>query len=102
MRRMTRERLFLWTVAILLPAVVTTPAAAYVGPGAGLSLLGALWGVVIAVGAAIGFVVLWPLRRFLRKSRTAATPGAQAGGDSVSPPRPARPPQEDVSRHGAV
>lgn len=86
MKRMNRERLFLWTIAFLLPAVAATPAAAYVGPGAGLSLLGALWGVVIAVGTAIGFVVLWPLRRFLRKSRASA----------------ARSPQEDGSRHGAV
>ena len=44
-------------------------AAAYVGPGAGLSLLGAVWGLLAAVGTAIGFVVAWPLRRFLRLRR---------------------------------
>ena len=47
------------------------PAAAYVGPGAGLSLLGALWGLVVAIGAAIGFVVGWPLRRAWRARPTA-------------------------------
>jgi membrane protein implicated in regulation of membrane protease activity len=43
------------------------PAAAYIGPGAGLSLLGALWGVAAAVVAALLFLLLWPLRRLLRK-----------------------------------
>lgn len=43
------------------------PAAAYIGPGAGLSLLGALWGVAAAVVAALLFLLLWPLRRLMRK-----------------------------------
>lgn len=46
------------------------PVAAYVGPGAGLSLLAALWGLVIAIAAAIGFVVAWPLRRAWRACAT--------------------------------
>lgn len=51
--------------------LVATPAMAYIGPGAGLSLLGALWGLVAAVGAALLFVLLWPLRRMLRRRREA-------------------------------
>lgn len=47
-------------------ALWAQPAAAYVGPGAGLSLLGALWGLVIAVAVAVGFVIAWPVRRMLR------------------------------------
>lgn len=44
---------------------------AYVGPGAGLSLAGAVWGLIAAVTAAVGFIVLWPMRRlFRRKSGT--------------------------------
>lgn len=43
------------------------PAAAYVGPGAGLSLLGALWAVIAAIGMSIMFVVLWPVRRLMRR-----------------------------------
>lgn len=42
-------------------------ALAYVGPGAGLSMLGALWGLVIAVAVALGFVLLWPLRQYRRR-----------------------------------
>ncbi len=41
----------------------------YVGPGAGLGLIGALVGLILAVTSALGFVLLWPLRRLLRKLR---------------------------------
>ena len=47
--------------------LLSQTAAAYVGPGAGLSLLGALWGLLLAIGAAIAFVLLWPLRRYLKR-----------------------------------
>jgi len=58
------------------------PAAAYIGPGAGLSLLGALWGVLAAIFAALLFLLIWPLRRLLRQRRArAARPAAdQAEG----------------------
>ena len=55
--------------AAALVVGVALPAAAYVGPGAGLSLLGAFWGLLLAVVAAVGFVILWPLRRLFRRSR---------------------------------
>jgi membrane protein implicated in regulation of membrane protease activity len=42
---------------------------AYVGPGAGLSLLGALWALVVAIGAAIAFIIAWPIRRMRRRKR---------------------------------
>jgi hypothetical protein len=100
MKRMRSERLLLWIIAVLLPAVAATPAAAYVGPGAGLSLLGALWGVVIAIGAAVGFIILWPLRRYLRKNRTGMATGRMQ--EQAAPSNAARSPQKDVSHHGAV
>ena len=39
-------------LALALVLSVIMPAAAYIGPGAGLSLLGAFWGLLLAVGAA--------------------------------------------------
>jgi uncharacterized Tic20 family protein len=59
---------FIWVLLGLCFGVVD-PATAYVGPGAGLSLLGALWGLLLAVGAAVGFVILWPLRRMRRRAK---------------------------------
>lgn len=55
-----------WIVCVVLTALWVQPTAAYVGPGAGLSLLGALWGLLLAIGAAVAYVVAWPLRRAWR------------------------------------
>jgi hypothetical protein len=52
------------------------PALAYVGPGAGLSLVGAFWGLLVAVFAAFAFVIAWPLRRLLRRRRGAPASSA--------------------------
>jgi membrane protein implicated in regulation of membrane protease activity len=56
-------------LAAALTIGVTLPAFAYIGPGAGLSLLGAFWGLLVAVMAALGFVILWPIRRLFRRNR---------------------------------
>ncbi|MCO6441932.1 MAG: hypothetical protein J5I81_12830 [Nitrococcus mobilis] len=53
----------------VLALTVNNAALAYVGPGAGLSLLGALWGLLIAVGAALAFVIFWPLRQLRKRAR---------------------------------
>jgi len=42
---------------------------AYIGPGAGITMLGALWGVIVAVFLAIGAVLFWPIRILLRRTR---------------------------------
>jgi membrane protein implicated in regulation of membrane protease activity len=51
------------------------PALAYVGPGAGLSLVGAFWGLLVAVFAAFAFVILWPLRRLFKRRRAPPAEG---------------------------
>lgn len=61
-------------IALFIAAFVSIGTAAtahaYVGPGAGLSLLGALWGLLLAVGAALLFVILWPVRQMMKKARS--------------------------------
>jgi hypothetical protein len=47
---------------------------AYVGPGAGLSLLGALWGLAVAILAALAFVIVWPVRRLMLNRIRGSTP----------------------------
>lgn len=59
-------------LAIALILAPFAAAQAYVGPGAGLSLLGALWGVIAAIGAALLFVILWPIRRMMRRRKSEA------------------------------
>jgi membrane protein implicated in regulation of membrane protease activity len=68
------------------------PALAYIGPGAGLSLLGALWGVAAAVLAALLFLLLWPLRRLLRRRSAAPRPRTtQEGAPPLAAGRTASP-----------
>jgi len=67
--RRHRALLAAGTVAMALAAF---PASAYVGPGAGLTLLGALWGLILAVVMSVGFVILWPFRRLLRRRKREA------------------------------
>lgn len=56
---------------------------AYIGPGAGLSMLGAFWGLVVAVLAALSFLVLWPFRKAFRK--TAATSESEQPEQKTAP-----------------
>jgi membrane protein implicated in regulation of membrane protease activity len=69
-----------WVVALSATGICLAPslALAYVGPGAGLTLLAALWGLLVAVLVALGFVVLWPIRRWRRRRRADREAQAQA------------------------
>lgn len=88
---------YLKTAPVLLAlaaALVPAVGFAYVGPGAGLSLLGALWGLLVAIGAALLFVVLWPLRRIARARREKKAgkaqpePNPEQKRDRPTPPPP--------------
>ena len=47
---------------------------AYVGPGPGLSMTWALWGLLATLFTALSANALWPLRVLLRKLREKARP----------------------------
>ena len=55
----------------------------YIGPGAGIGLIGALFGLVMTVGMALFMVVLWPIRSMLRKVRSSSSPHSEAGTGPV-------------------
>ncbi len=48
-------------------------AIAYVGPGAGITLIWALWTVLVAIVFMVGGLLLWPLRAFVRHLKNART-----------------------------
>lgn len=52
--------------------ILLSGALGYIGPGAGLGLLGALIGLLLAVAGALFFVVLWPVRILLRRAKGSA------------------------------
>jgi len=67
----------------LLTLLLLTPVSAalgYIGPGAGISVLGSLLSILATFFVAIGAIVFWPLRKLLkrRKARRAAEAGAES------------------------
>lgn len=78
--------LFATVAALAAVGAMPAPAAAYVGPGAALSLLGALWGLLVAIGAAVAFAVAWPIRRYLRsrRDRGVKAPSARRRGPQAA------------------
>jgi membrane protein implicated in regulation of membrane protease activity len=67
-------------LAALLAAM---PAAAYVGPGAGLTLMAALWGLIVAIAVALSYVLIWPLRRWRNRRQVAAREGVEPPADDM-------------------
>ena len=74
--------------ASLLVLFSSAEALAYIGPGAGITMLGALWAVVVAIVVAIGVVISWPLRRYFKGRRAARKPAEAGGSSEASRPAP--------------
>ena len=70
------------TVLSLLALLISSPAIAYIGPGAGISVLGSLLGIIVTIVVAIGAIIMWPLRKLLKKKRANATETDSAETDS--------------------
>jgi len=63
-------------LAVVAAATLNGPAEAYIGPGAGISLLGAFWGLILAVTTAVAAVVWYPIRKLMRSRPAARRPEA--------------------------
>lgn len=67
---------------ILLLIFLSSPAFAYVNPGAGITFLGALLGFLAAVLFVVVGLVLWPIRRYLQYKKA-----QQAAKQDISAPQ---------------
>jgi uncharacterized membrane protein len=69
---------------VVMLTVGTLPSAAwaYFGPGAGVTMLGALWGVLLAVAFALFAFLAWPVRAMLRRRNKAAEAASAAATDA--------------------
>ena len=73
---MNRTSRRLSQIGAIASLCVAMPAQAYVGPGAGVTLIGALIGLVSAIGLALWAVIRWPFRRLMARRKAARTPGS--------------------------
>ena len=72
-------------VAFLALAVLpSAPAAAYIGPGAGLTAIGTVLAAVAAIFLAIVGFVWYPVKRVLKARRKARSVAAEKGGAASS------------------
>ena len=79
------KRFYTLPCSLFAALAVSEPVFAYVGPGAGLTLLGSLWGLILAVVFVLVGIVLLPLRvlqrrRKARKEAEAAAAEPAAAG----------------------
>jgi len=85
------ERSKLQGVAAVLLLTFTAPAAAYIGPGSGISLLGGLWAVLVGIVLALGAILFWPIRYMIKRRRARRNdgqPGPAAAPGSDDEPGP--------------
>ncbi|WP_201153376.1 hypothetical protein [Rhodothalassium salexigens] len=73
---------------VILVLVITEPAAAYVGPGAGLTVLGGILAVVASLFLAIMGFVWYPIRRVLRNRKKKAESVESLEGEPGAPEQP--------------
>jgi hypothetical protein len=90
-------------IAAALWIGLSEPALAYVGPGAGLGAIGAFLGLVATVLLTVGVLVLWPVRRLLRRVRNKPAaetpdPGAAVLRSGGPPPDGPATPEDPAAR----
>jgi hypothetical protein len=67
-------------ISIFLTLMVLAPiAAAYIGPGSGISVVGSLLGLLVTIVLAFGAVILWPYRRMMKKRLQKASAEGEEG-----------------------
>ena len=75
-------------IVLLLLTLSASPAAAYIGPGAGISVLGSLLGILATIFVAIGVILFWPIKKLMKRRK--ATKETEVSGET------------DKSGHGPV
>jgi hypothetical protein len=73
-------------IALLLAwFAVATPVLGYIGPGAGVSFVSALWSFLVAIVVVVGAVLAWPVRILWRRLRGARqTPPANEAANEAA------------------
>jgi hypothetical protein len=67
-------------LVIILVCLLPHPAVAYIGPGTGLSAIGAFLAIVAGISIALFGFVWYPIKRLLRQKKPME--GGQGGGEA--------------------
>lgn len=59
-------------VLVVCLALIAQDAEAYIGPGAGIGLLGSLWAWLVGFVVVLGAILFWPIRWAWRRMRKGA------------------------------
>lgn len=70
-------------IVLLLLSLAADPLHAYVGPGAGISVLGSLLGILATILVAMGAIIFWPVRKLLKRRKAAAKTAEPAAADTT-------------------
>jgi hypothetical protein len=62
---------------VLLLMAVAPLAAAYIGPGSGISVIGSLLGLLATILITVGAIALFPFRKMMKKRKALAAEGAE-------------------------
>lgn len=63
-------------------ALSASPAAAYIGPGAGISVLGSLLGILATIVVAIGAILFWPIKKLMKRRKANKETGVSEDTDT--------------------
>ena len=88
LHKVSRSSLLLLCLTLLTLTIISQPAAAYIGPGAGVSFLGSILSTLAVILLAIAAILFWPLRylwRRMRKQKTAAAEANSVVNEKDSP-----------------
>lgn len=68
-------------LVLLIACAFSGAANAYIGPGAGISFIGSLFTVLMAVFVAFAAVLVWPIRYLFRRLRKKVAAVDESAGD---------------------
>jgi len=74
------------TVLTLFLLCLSFSASAYIGPGAGISVLGSLLGILATIVLAIGAILMWPVRKMLKRKKARAAEAESAAAQAEAAP----------------
>ena len=71
---------------LALAVLLTFPATsfAYVGPGAGITALGALWALIATVVITLGGLLIWPIRALMKRKKKSGVPVEESGSGELA------------------